>query len=53
MRIKNKDEIEAHILQRLKETAMKSTHDQLCVLVKYHVKQDEMILNQREAAEVI
>ncbi len=48
---KFKDESEAHILQRLKEFAIKSTSGQLHAFVIYHLKQDEVILMQPNAAK--
>ena len=51
--INKKDESEAHILQRLKDAAIKLTLEQLHALVRYHLKRDQVITMQRNAAEVI
>jgi hypothetical protein len=50
---KNKDENEIYILQRLNDSAMKLTQDQLYALVEYHLGQDKVISMQLEAAEII
>jgi hypothetical protein len=42
-----KDESDAHILQRLKDSFMKPTYDQHNIRVGYHVKQDEVIWKPR------
>jgi hypothetical protein len=39
LQIKAKEEIEAYILQRLKEAATELTFEQIMALVKYHIKQ--------------
>ena len=51
--LKDKEESEAHIFQRLKESATKLTEDQLFALVKCHVKQAQMISKQQGAADTI
>ncbi len=48
---KYKDESEAHILQLMKEFAIKLTSDQLHAFVSYQLKKDEVILMQRNAAD--
>jgi hypothetical protein len=40
------DESEAHILQRLKDIAIKLTLEQLHALVRYHFKQDHVIIRK-------
>ncbi len=48
-----KDESDAHILQHLKDKAMKLTLEHLHEFVRYHSKRDQVIIMQREAAEVL
>ncbi len=51
--LKDKEESEAHIFQRLNESAPKLTADQLFAIVRYHTEQQEVIAMQREAADII
>ena len=51
--LKEQEENEAHILQRLKESASNLKADQLFAVIKYHVKRQEVISMQREAADII
>ena len=51
--IKEQEENEAHILQRLKEYASKLKPDQLFAIITYHVKRQEVISMQREAVDII
>jgi hypothetical protein len=48
-----KDENEADILQRLKDKAIKLTPEQLHALVRYHLKRDQVIIMQQEAATLL
>jgi hypothetical protein len=50
---KGVEESEAHIFQRLKESASKLIEDPLFSLVKYHIDQPKVIEMQREAADII
>eukprot|EP00291_Cryptomonas_curvata_P021451 CAMPEP_0172166326 /NCGR_PEP_ID=MMETSP1050-20130122/8919_1 /TAXON_ID=233186 /ORGANISM="Cryptomonas curvata, Strain CCAP979/52" /LENGTH=1009 /DNA_ID=CAMNT_0012836923 /DNA_START=133 /DNA_END=3159 /DNA_ORIENTATION=+ len=53
LQVKDKEENEAYILQRLKEAATKLTFEQIMALIKHHIKREEMIEMQHEAAHLI
>jgi hypothetical protein len=51
--LKGKEKSQTHILQRLKESALTLTADQMFATVRYHVKRQEVIVMQREAADLL
>ncbi len=53
LHLKGKEESETHILRRLKESAPKLTAEQMFATVRYRVKRQEVIVMQREAADLL